>query len=278
MAGIHPSFPIRTIAVAISFSPYCQAIMGESKRLADVLGASLVFLHVGEKTDAKEQQMNEMLSHFNVDYDSSRVIWMEGDEVKVILELCTLNKIDLLVLGARVKENIFKFYIGSVARKICRKAKCSVMLITSPLPEPHVYNKIVINGADDPKTENTVNTALYIAEKLKAKEVYIANEMDTKLSLMTDVNIKSELKNKQSYVQSVIEKHQNTNIHIFGKTLRGKAGFAISKFAKTKKADLLVINSPDTALNVMDRIFTHDIEYVLANLPCNLLIVQPKNN
>lgn len=273
---LHPSYPIKTVAAAISFSPYGQAILGEARRLSEALGASLIIVHVGEKTDENEQQMNEMLSGCKIDYDSSRVIWMEGDEVKVILELCTLNKVDLLVLGARVKENIFKFYIGSVARRICRKAKCSVMLITSPLAQPHEYNKMVINGADDPKTENTINTAFYLAQRLKTKEVYIANELDTKLSMIADVNIKSELKTKQDYVKAIIQKHENPDMSVYGKTLRGKSGFAISKFAKTKKADLLVVNSPDTQLNVMDRIFTHDMEFILASLPCNLLIVQPK--
>jgi len=277
----HPSFPVKVIAAAVSFSPYCRAILGEAKHLSDVLGASLILIHVGEKTEEKEKQMNEMLTHFNFDYDSSRIIWMEGDEVNIILELCTLNKVDLLVLGARVKENILKFYIGSVARKISRKAKCSVMLITSPLTTPRAYSKIVINGTDDPKTENTINTALYLAEQLKTKEVYIANELGINISLMVDAGgkteqQKTELKSIQAYIRSLINKYKNTDLVIISKTLKGKPGYAISKFAKTKKADLLVINSPDIQLNVVHRIFTHDIEYILANLPCNLLIVQPK--
>ena len=60
------------------------------------------------------------------------------------------------------------------------------------------------------------------------------------------------------------------------KNIKGKPGYAISKFSKDKKADLLVINSPDTHLNVFDRIFAHDIEYILADLPCNLLIVHSR--
>ena len=52
--------------------------------------------------------------------------------------------------------------------------------------------------------------------------------------------------------------------------------YAISKYARDKRADLLVVNSPSTHLNLLDRIFTHDIEYVLADLPCDLLIVHSR--
>jgi hypothetical protein len=34
------------------------------------------------------------------------------------------------------------------------------------------------------------------------------------------------------------------------------------------------LNSPDKQMNLIDRVFPHDIEFALADLPCNLLIVQ----
>ena len=56
----------------------------------------------------------------------------------------------------------------------------------------------------------------------------------------------------------------------------GKPGYVISNFAREQKADLLMLNSPDTKLNFLDRVFPHDIEYALANLPCDLLIVHSR--
>jgi nucleotide-binding universal stress UspA family protein len=58
--------------------------------------------------------------------------------------------------------------------------------------------------------------------------------------------------------------------------IEGKPGYVISKYAREKEADLLVVNSPDKPMNLLDRVFPHDIEYALAELPCNLLIVHPK--
>ena len=77
-------------------------------------------------------------------------------------------------------------------------------------------------------------------------------------------------------LQMIIDKCDVGDINVTDKSIKGKPGYAISKYARDKKADLLVINSPDTHLNVFDRIFTHDIEYILADLPCNLLIVHSR--
>jgi nucleotide-binding universal stress UspA family protein len=77
-------------------------------------------------------------------------------------------------------------------------------------------------------------------------------------------------------LHSLIAKCETDDFKINEKVIKGKPGYAIRQYAETKKADLLVINSPDTHLTLLDRIFTHDIEYILADVPCNLLIVHSR--
>ena len=277
-----PSYPFETIAVAVSFSPRCQPVLAEAKRLSDVLGASLLLLHIGEKTSEKEQELDEMMATIGVNPNHSRVIWMEGDPVDTILKLCKLNIVDLLVLGALEKENLLKFYIGSIARNISRKAKCSVLLLTNPTSEPLKFKKIIVNGVENPKTIHTLNTSLYLAKNLKIKEVVVVTEMDVPAIAMDSTApeakiIKRNLTEEvEETLQSVIDKCDVGDVKVTDKIVKGKPGYAISKFARDKKADLLVINSPDTHLSLLDRIFAHDIEYILADLPCNLLIVHSR--
>ncbi|MCX6294888.1 MAG: universal stress protein [Bacteroidetes bacterium] len=281
-----PAYPFETIAVAISFSPRCQSILSEAKRLSDIFGASLLLLHIGDKTPEKEQHLDEIMSAALVDPNHSRIIWMEGDPVETILQLCKLNIVDLLVLGALEKENFLKFYLGSIARNISRKAKCSVLLLTNPTGEPLKLKKIVVNGVENPKTINTINTSLYFAKNLKVKDITIVNEVDVSgLAMAISDNSTApqtkELKKNLAEdsvetLQMIIDKCDAGDIKVTNKIIKGKPGYAISKFSKDKKADLLVINSPDTQLNVFDRIFTHDIEFVLANLPSNVLIVHSR--
>ena len=55
----------------------------------------------------------------------------------------------------------------------------------------------------------------------------------------------------------------------------GKKGYSISHYAEVKKASLLVMNSQDNRLGILDRFFTHDLEFVLSDMPCDLMIVHP---
>ena len=281
-----PSYPFETIAVAVSFSARCQPLLIEANRIAQVCGASLILLHIGEKTKGKEETLDEIMNNAGINSNKCRVIWMKGEPVDMILKLCKLNIVDLLVIGALEKENLLKFYIGSIARNISRKAKCSVLLLTNPDNNPQKFKKFIVNGVENPKTIHTINTSLYLAKLLKVKDVTIVNEVDVPGLAMTIAEDSTAPQSKEikrnfaeesvETLQMIIEKCDCQNINLTNKVIKGKQGYAISKFAKDKKADLLVINSPDTNLNVFDRIFAHDIEYVLADLPCNVLIVHSR--
>jgi nucleotide-binding universal stress UspA family protein len=281
-----PAYPFETIAVAVSFSPRCLPVLAEAKHLADTVNASLILIHIGEKTSEKEQLLDELMTKVGVNDNRDRVIWMEGDPVETILKLCKLNMVDLLVIGALEKENVLKFYLGSIARNISRRAKCSVLLLTNPQEQPRKYKKIVVNGVENPKTVHTINTTFYLAKYFKVKDVTIINEENVPGLAMAIADastapeakeIKKTLHEKmQENIDAIIEKCDTCDTNVSHKSIKGKPGYAISKYAKDKKADLLVISSPDTNLNLLDRIFTHDIEYILAHLPCNLLIVHSR--
>ena len=283
-----PAFPFETIAVAIAFSPRLEAILSESKRIIDVLKSNLILIHVGEKTSEKEEQLDQLMSKFNYDKNANRIIWMDGDPVETILELCKLNIVDLLILGALEKENILKYYLSSIARSISRKAKCSVLLLTSPSNEEDKVKKIIVNGTDNPKTIHTLNTALYMAKKFNVKEIKVVKEIDTSALAMTMADdstkpqankIKKDFNDNESKrLHSIVERSNPESVKVNERIIGGKPGYAISKYARDKNADLLVINSPDTHLNLLDRIFTHDIEYILADLPCDVLIVHSRVN
>ena len=282
-----PAYPFETIAVAITFSPTLEPVLAEAKRLSDKLKSAMLLIHIGEKTSDKEEKLYKLLDKYSIDKNNTRVIWMDGEPIETILKLCKLNIVDLLIIGALPKENIYKYYMGSVARSISRKAKCSVLLLIKPSTESSKPKKIVVNGAENPKTIHTINTALYLAKTYNIKEITVVKEVHTPTLAMTMAddstapeankfkkNFNEEESHKLHDVLSKCRELQETAV--IEKVVNGKPGYAISKYAKDKKADLLVINSPDMHLTFLDRIFTHDIEYILANLPSNLLIVHSR--
>jgi len=53
----------------------------------------------------------------------------------------------------------------------------------------------------------------------------------------------------------------------------GTRGYSIGHYARVVRADLLVMNAP-RKLTLWDRLFPHDLEYILSDLPTDVLIVR----
>jgi nucleotide-binding universal stress UspA family protein len=281
-----PSFPFENIAVAVSFSPRLEGLLREAHRIAAMFNSSLIIIHIGKKNPEHEERLEKYILKTGISKLKYRLIWMEGEPVDTILKLSKLNVVDLLILGALEKENLYKYYVGSIARTISRRAKCSVLLLTNPSINPPKIKNVVVSGTDNPKTIHTIKTMAYWARHEKINSFAVVQEVNIPALTISvsdagsepEVNkIKREMFEEENQrLINLIKTVDNTDVEIRLETVNGKPGFAISNYAKNKKADLLVFNSPDTHLGLFDRIFTHDIEFVLADLPCNLLIVHSR--
>ena len=245
--------------------------------------AELVGVHVGEKTDKKITDLNALLKEADVLKKTFNIIWQEGKPVKVILQTCTQQNIDLLILGALQKENLYKYYAGSIAREITRKAPCSVLLLIKPSVKRMPCKHIVVNGLKESRTEETIRTSIFVTKKLSCKKVTIVEEI-TQEELQVQVNddkslrraniTKERIKTREDRrVKSYLKDVDCSEISIKIQSIFGKRGYSIGHYAKLKRADLLVMNAPPK-LGILDRIFTHDIEYILSELPTDVLIVK----
>jgi len=281
-----PPYPFETIGVAVAFSPRLEAVLAEAKRLAAQFGARLLLIHIGERSPANESSLNQMRERLGLDSDAVRVIWQEGDPVKTLLALCKDNLVDCLVLGAMRRENVLRYYLGSVARGISRAAKCSLLLLTEPKVGGTSFAKLVVSGVDHPKTIHTMNTAVYFAKQVGARDLTVVTELDQPglAMVMADDSTAGQaslIKNRLSSdeadkVHAMVCLCHPGEIRISEKIIPGRPGYAIRQYADQSQADLLVINSPDTTYGLIDRIFTHDMEYILEDLPCSMLIVHSR--
>ena len=274
---------INKILIGIAFSPNLKPNLFEAVRLANMFNSELVGVHVGEKTKNKETQFSKLLDETDTLKTPLKTIWKQGKPVDVILETCTSENIDLLILGALQQENLYKYYVGSIARKITRKAPCSVLLMIKPSIEKVPCKHIVVNGLKDEKTEETIKQAFNFSNKLNCNRVTIVEEIsqaeiDIKVSddksLREATIAKEKIKIREDKrVQNILNDIDCNNITVKTQSIFGKRGYSIGHYAKVKRADLLVMNAP-TKLNLLDRIFPHDIEYILSELPTDVLIVK----
>lgn len=279
-------YPFQRIAVAVAFSPRVEAILAESRRLQDLFKAEMIFIHVGEKNLQQEQYLKHLLHRFGLDAPANQLLWEVGDPVEVIIDKCKELDVDLVVAGALEKESLLKYFLGSVARKLSRRAKCSVLMLREPDILSKPVKRIVVEGSDHPKTVNTVEVAVYVAKQTHADDVTIVQESDvSKMALIrSDVFSDEEseehkekiFEDENKRLDDILKCADCGTLKVNVERIDGKPGYVITQYAREQKADLLVLNSPDTKLNLIDRVFPHDIEYALADLPCDLLIVHSR--
>ena len=276
----------KTIGIGVTFSPNLEANINEAARLALFFECKLVLIHVGEASEKKSKTFLTFLNPFEKEGLEVEILFKSGDPVDVILSSTVEKNVDLLIIGALKKENFLKYYLGSIARKITRKASCSVLLLINPSKERVDCKHIVVNGLKDPKTQETVNTAFFVGHKLGAKKITVVEEIDQDevsvkvdddKSLRKSTIIKERLRlREEARVKKILDTipaEYTKDLAIKSQPIFGKRGYSIGHYAQVARADLLVMNAP-AKMTFWDRLFPHDIEHILTELPTDVLIVQ----
>jgi len=276
----------KTIGIGVTFSPNLEANINEAARFALCFSSKLVLIHVGEASEKKTNIFLRFLSPFKSKGLEFELLFQPGGPVDVILSSTKEKNIDLLIIGALKKENFLKYYLGSIARKITRQASCSVLLLINPSVKRVPCKHIVVNGLKDPKTKETLTTAFLVGHKLGVDKITVVEEIeqdevsvkvDDDKSLRKSTIVKERLRlREEARVKKVLDTipaNYTKDMTIKSQPIFGKRGYSIGHYAQVARADLLVMNAP-TKMTFWDRLFPHDIEHILTELPTDVLIVQ----
>tara|TARA_R110002050_G_scaffold274978_2_gene419641 strand:- start:3352 stop:4194 length:843 start_codon:yes stop_codon:yes gene_type:complete len=275
------------MAIGIGLSPSIEANITEAARLCSILGEKLFLIHVeapNSQSRAAVEELVAKLAKSKVLADlKHEIIFEQGDITESIIKVCQDKKVDLLLAGALPREGLLRYYMGSVARQLVRKSSFSILLLTNPQRFPKTYSKIVVTGNKHPKTPDTIEKTIQVADALGSRKLSIVDEV------IPDKNTKRAADNEElercNRWRDIIEQREahrlsltlaqleQADLEIETKVVFGKPGYSIGHFTQTNRAELLVLNSPDTKLGFMDRVFTHDMEYILSDLPSDLLII-----
>ncbi|MEK6782973.1 MAG: universal stress protein [Bacteroidota bacterium] len=279
------NFAIHKIGLAIAFSPTSEAMLAEAMRLTMVYQARLILIHAGDHGPKEDKLMDALIEKAGLPASFIKIRWENGNPGDVILKVCQQENIDLLIAGALRKENLVQYYIGSIARKIMRKADCSFLMITNPSTQPLPYKNIVVNAEDSPYVEEAIFAACQLGLKDKSNWVHIVREVKLYGLTMAASDQRSEVEYNEvrhhlvqeeiNTVEEFLQKIPHDKLKVNIKMVSGKAGFELSQFAKRKSADLLIVGASQRRFSLFDRVFPHDLEYIFADLPCNLLVVHP---
>jgi nucleotide-binding universal stress UspA family protein len=272
--------PFKKIATAIVFSPDLEVDMQESARLAGMLGDKLYFIGVGTIADEVRLTVHtiaQQLAHKDLEIE---VVWEPGEVAEALVCSCKTHAIELLITAAEPREGLLRYYMGSVARRLVRSLDCSILLITQPHNLQQGCRRIVLNGMEHPKTRHTLTVGIQVANCLSADEFVVVEELvpDKKRVVAAEggvdetkrMRVVQEEARLEAMIAGVPIKREG---NIATEVIVGKRGYTMGHYVQTTAADLLVMNSPDTKLGFLDRVFTHELEYLLAELPSDLLLV-----
>lgn len=280
----------KKILIGFAFSPNLKANVYEALRMAFFFDAELTFVHVGEKTPEKETRFEGLLHSCTMQPKKISIHWKQGKPIQTLLQACDDFEVDLLLLGALKRENVLKFYLGSIARKITRRAKCSVMLLINPSVERHPCEHIVVNGFDSPQTKDTIEAAFIVAKAFETPKITLVEEIsrskvavniDDDRSLRKATLRKERLRRQeQTRVRDVVKKlpaEIKKDVNWVTQSIFGRRGYSIGHYARIVRSDLLIMNAQENS-SFFDRFFTRDLDHILAELPTDVLIVNSKKH
>jgi nucleotide-binding universal stress UspA family protein len=144
---------IKKIMVAVDFSEYSQKIADHAGRLAEDLGAELIFVNVINQRDVdmvkhvtmytdkisvkdyvdglekdRTEQMQLLLTETNCTRIPNRFLIKKGVPFAELVETARAEKVDMVIMGTKGRGNIAGILMGSQAEKMFRH--CPVPLLS----------------------------------------------------------------------------------------------------------------------------------------------------
>jgi nucleotide-binding universal stress UspA family protein len=270
----------KTIAVASTFSPRFVQVLSEAKRVRDRFGSELSAIYVGECSDETAKKFREVFALLKLP-DDSRVHYQRGeDPAGGILQALLDNKIDMIVAGALEKEVVLRPFLGNVARRLVREAKCSVMLFTKPEAEPRPLKRIVFMADYSGHAQRALKSTLRLAEAENCERLYVIRVYTTFDEARAAISAENNdgvprartFEEEEKALEEFILAAGQTGVPIEARCVRGNTGFAASDFVQSVAADLLAVPiRPST--DSLERLPNH-IAWITDVIPCNLWVIR----
>ncbi len=268
----------RTIAVASTFSPRFKQVIAEAKRIRDRFSSELHLIYVGERNEETAMKFRDVFAQMKLPVDSP-VHYEEGDPAEAILRSLARQKIDMIIAGALEKEVVLHPFLGNVARRLVREARCSVMLFTKPEAKPKPLRRIVFVADYSKHGLGALKTTLLLAAGESCERLYVIRIITTfdqaRASIRADAGTGEKPKTKdeeEDALERFVLSAGATEVPIEARCIRGNTGLAASDFVQSVKADLLVVPMQKNAGTIQQ--LPSNIAWVTDVIPCNLWVIR----
>ncbi len=267
----------RSIAVAATFSPRFHQVLAEANRVRARFDSSLSMIYVGQRDAETEAKFKQAIAQLQLPADSI-VHYEAGDPASAILAAAEQLQVELLIAGALEKAAVHRQFLGNVARRLVREARCSIMLFIKPELEPKPLRHIVFMAEFSEHAQRALRRTLRLAERENCRRLYVIRNYTSfdkaraaRRSKTPRVTART-LEEEEMALQEFILAAGETKVPIEARCIRGNTGFAASNFIQAVEADLLVVpleSKPEPSPKLPAR-----IAWVTDVIPCNLWIVR----
>ncbi len=272
-----PEPVFRRAVVAAAFSPRLNAVLNEAHRFASLLGTWPIIVHVGEENSSIRTRLEEEIDRSAFKKHPPVCLVRSGNPADVLIEAAREYDADLIIAGALKKEGLFKYYLGSVARKIARYAPCSVLLMPDPKSKPDELNKIHCVVEYDDEAKSAIEVADRIGHAAGSKDLYFTHsfripDMNGQKEELHPTQFKEFYHAEDEKLKLFLKEFKFWCSDYSTRCLLEKSRTSTLDFTRELKADLFVVPGSSSHMGFWDRLFPQGIELALQNLPCSLLV------
>jgi len=278
----------RTIIICLATSPHGAVVAKEGLRFAQLLEAKPIFLNVGIDDENRRKALSAIIQGARgAEGGPIELLVRPGDPYSIISIAAAELQTEMIVMGALNRDPALVRVWGSVARKIARRAACSVLLLSSASahrPGDRIVAAIELDG----RSSQTMPMILQIARQGQSESIHFVREFSQNSTSVdeetSDYPITNEdytlarQRSEQRRLADFLSAYELEGLNIRIAALPGREGMQVVDYARQQRADLVILPAPPRRLNFWDRFFRHPLETVLLDLPCDLLLQRPSKN
>lgn len=270
------------LLACVSTSPHGPSVLRGAAEFAESLGAETTYLHVGDDSPNMRSRLVEVLASVGVGVSANEILIRGGRPEAVICEAARQCGADLIVAGALEQESVLREWLGSTARRVARRAPCSVLLVVQNIDKRPPWRRVVASVEYDDASRELLAWLACLARSTPSMEFHFIYEGGAAGSSAFE-SLEDRAGESQPYrnVRAAAENFRMVDFlepfdfgaaHVEKACISGRAGESLLRYAAGVQAELIATRAPGAPLGVWDRFFNHPAERVLQRLPCSVLI------
>lgn len=271
------------ILSCVTDSPTAQRVVRASSLFGRALSLPIRFVQFIAPGDNRPGRLGDLVAQEMDGANSLETVQVRRRAADAICSLAGKDRADYIIMGALARERAVRDVVGSTARRVARRAPCSVVLISTAGRDAREWSRFIV-GVDYSAPSAELATVMLRLARDGARNStvcfareHLGFEPESALASELDPYIDESVRQaaEQHPLASFIDALDTRGVAASAVTLPGRPGQEIARYAEDSRADLLGVLAPARPLGALDRLMSHPLILLLDRLPCSVLLYRP---